>query len=52
MHESLLRSLASGETAAAKRALGRCREKIASEGWSHLEPFYDRILERRSDYLN
>ncbi|HKQ94361.1 MAG TPA: adenylate/guanylate cyclase domain-containing protein [Aestuariivirgaceae bacterium] len=52
MHESLLRSLASGEMAAAKRALGRCREKIASEGWTHLEPFYDRILERRSDYLN
>jgi adenylate cyclase len=52
MHESLLRSLASGEMAAAKRALGRCREKIANEGWTHLESFYDRILERRSDYLN
>ena len=52
MHESLLRSLASGEMAAAKRALGRCREKIANEGWAHLESFYDRILERRSDYLN
>ncbi len=52
LHESLLRSLASGEMAAAKRALGRCRERIGKEGWVHLEPFYERILERQADYVN
>ena len=52
LHESLLRSLASGEMAAAKRALGRCRDRIGKEGWVHLEPFYERILERQADYVN
>jgi adenylate cyclase len=52
IHEGLLRSLASGEMTATKRALARCRDKILKEGWTHLEPFYERILERQADYLN
>lgn len=52
LHESLLRSLASGEMIAAKRALARCRDKIQKEHWSHLEPFYERILDRQNDYVN
>ena len=51
-HESLLRCLASGEMPSAKRALSRCREKIKKERWTHLDPFYDRILERQRDYVN
>jgi adenylate cyclase len=51
-HEVLLRALASGELANAKRALNLCREQIVRGNWTELGAFYDHILERRADYLN
>jgi adenylate cyclase len=51
-HELLLRTLASGELASAKRALSRCRERVNEGGWAELGAFYDHILERRADYVN
>ncbi|MGH6802049.1 MAG: adenylate/guanylate cyclase domain-containing protein, partial [Methyloceanibacter sp.] len=51
-HETLLRHLASGEVPATKRALAKCLEKVDRNGWSTLRPFYERIIDRRSDFLN
>ena len=51
-HELLLRNLASGELASAKRALNNCRERVNRGGWSELAAFYDHIMERRADYVN
>jgi adenylate cyclase len=51
-HETLIRHLASGEVPATKRALAKCLDKVDRHGWSTLRPFYERITERRSDFLN
>jgi adenylate cyclase len=51
-HETLIRHLASGETPATKRALNKCLEKVDRHGWYTLRPFYERITDRRSDFLN
>jgi adenylate cyclase len=51
-HELLLRNLASGELASAKRALNICRERVNQGGWSEIAAFYDHIMERRADYVN
>jgi adenylate cyclase len=51
-HELLLRNIASGELASAKRALITCRERVSQGGWSEIAAFYDHIMERRADYVN
>ncbi len=51
-HELLLRNIASGELASAKRALIICRERVSQGGWSEIAAFYDHIMERRADYVN
>jgi adenylate cyclase len=51
-HELLLRNLASGELASAKRALNLCRDRVNQGGWSEIAAFYDHIMERRADYVN
>jgi adenylate cyclase len=51
-HETLLRNLASDEVAAAKRSLTRCRTLASENDWQELATFYDRIIERRQDYVN
>ncbi|HEY7765152.1 MAG TPA: adenylate/guanylate cyclase domain-containing protein [Aestuariivirgaceae bacterium] len=51
-HELLLRNLASGELASAKRALNNCRDRANQGGWGELAAFYDHIMERRADYVN
>ncbi len=51
-HETLIRHLASGEGPATKRALAKCLEKVDRHGWLTLRPFYERITDRRSDFVN
>jgi adenylate cyclase len=51
-HETLIRHLASGEIPATKRALAKCLEKVQRHGWSTLRPFYEHIVDRRTDFVN
>jgi adenylate cyclase len=52
-HETLLRDLASNEMVAAKRMLSRCRTLAAGQNdWPELASFYERIVERRQDFVN
>jgi adenylate cyclase len=52
-HETLLRDLASNEMAAAKRMLSRCRTlAVGQNDWPELASFYERIIERRQDFVN